>query len=111
MIALITSQTKLSFFPCIWEQGSTNPTINHKVVLLRYNKITLRELAEFREEVEGRLAAKAAEKVTEEDLKQLTEILDSIKSKLKDAELKWDEIIQEEPKFHRFGTTIVEKDR
>lgn len=57
------------------------------------------------------MAAKAAEKVTEEDLKQLTEILDSIKSKLKDAELKWDEIIQEEPKFHRFGTTIVEKDR
>jgi len=48
-------------------------------LLLQHQKISLGELAEFREEVEGLVAAKAAKKARKEDLEQLDVILQSIK--------------------------------
>jgi DNA-binding FadR family transcriptional regulator len=68
--------------------------------LLRYRKISLRELAEFREEVEGLVAAKAAQKAKREDVKQLNLSLESMKSHLDATEFNWSEIIKEDNKFH-----------
>jgi len=68
--------------------------------LLRYQKISLRELAEFREEVEGLVAAKAAQKAKKEDVKQLNVFLESIKAHLDASEFNWSEIIKEDNKFH-----------
>jgi DNA-binding FadR family transcriptional regulator len=45
-------------------------------LLLRDQKITLKELAEFREAVEGLIAAKAAQKAKKVDLRQLNNILE-----------------------------------
>jgi DNA-binding FadR family transcriptional regulator len=43
-------------------------------LLLQRQKISLRELAEFREEVEGLVAVKAAEKAKNRDIKQLSTV-------------------------------------
>jgi GntR family transcriptional regulator, transcriptional repressor for pyruvate dehydrogenase complex len=69
-------------------------------ILLRYRKISLHELAEFREVVEGVVAAKAAQKATREDLNELRLILHSIKTRLDTPEPKWDELIMEDTRFH-----------
>jgi DNA-binding FadR family transcriptional regulator len=70
-------------------------------LLLRYQKISLKELAEFREAVEGLVAAQAAKKSKKEDIKQLTIFLETIKNYLNAGELGWDEFIEEDNKFHR----------
>jgi len=69
-------------------------------LLLRHQKIRLRELAEFREEVEGLVAAKAAQKAKKEDLEQLKILLYSIEKILNSGELRWDEYIAADNKFH-----------
>lgn len=69
-------------------------------LLLRYQKIGLRELAEFREAVEGLVASKAAQKAKKEDIQQLTIFLESIKKNLNNAELRWDEFVADDKRFH-----------
>jgi len=76
-------------------------------LLLRYQKVSLRDLAEFREEVEGLVAAKAAQKAKKEDIKQLIIFLESIKNHLYADELRWDEIIREDNKFHLYLARIA----
>jgi DNA-binding FadR family transcriptional regulator len=69
-------------------------------LLLRYQKISLRELSEFREEVEGLLAAKAAQKAKKEDVSQLKTLLKSIENLLPFGVLRWDEIFKVDKEFH-----------
>jgi DNA-binding FadR family transcriptional regulator len=69
-------------------------------LLLRYQKINLKELIEFREAVEGLVAAKAAKRVRKADIDQLSIFLESMKSHLDSGELRWDEIIKEDNNFH-----------
>jgi GntR family transcriptional repressor for pyruvate dehydrogenase complex len=69
-------------------------------LLLQYQKVSLRELAEFRENVEGLVAAKAAQKAKKEDLEQLKILLYSIEKILNSGELRWDEYIAADNKFH-----------
>ena len=75
--------------------------------LLRYQKISLRELAEFREEVEGLVATKAAQKAKKEDIKQLNLFIESFKAHLDASEFNWNEIIKEDNKFHLFLARIA----
>jgi DNA-binding FadR family transcriptional regulator len=75
--------------------------------LLRYQKINLRELAEFREEVEGLVAAKAAQKARKEHIKQLNLSVQSFKAHLDASEFNWNEIIKEDNKFHLFLARIA----
>ena len=76
--------------------------------LLRYRRISLRELAEFREALEGEVAARAAEKATRDDLKELWSILDSIKNHLAAPEPEWDEVIFKDIEFHLALARIAE---
>lgn len=69
-------------------------------LLLRHQKISLRELAEFRENVEGLVAAKAAQKAKKEDLEQLKMLLYTIEKILNSGEPRWDEYIAADNKFH-----------
>ena len=69
-------------------------------LLIRYRKITLRELAEFREIFEPLVAFRAAEKIKEKDIKELRDIVRSIKKHLDSGELRWNEIMAEDKKFH-----------
>jgi DNA-binding FadR family transcriptional regulator len=76
-------------------------------LLLRYRKITLEELAEFREEVEGLVAAKAAQKASKVDKEQLNLRLMSIKNLLNADVFDLHEIVKEDNTFHLFLTTIT----
>lgn len=76
-------------------------------LLLRHQKISLRELAEFREEVEGLVAAKAAQKAKKADINQLNLYLMSIKNLLDADEFNWHEIITEDNKFHLYLSRIA----
>jgi len=78
----------------------TRPVSDSLDLLLRYQKVSLGELAEFREAVEGLLAAKAARRATKEDLKGLDILLESIKNHLHSGELRWNEIIKDDRAFH-----------
>jgi len=69
-------------------------------LLLQYQKVSLRELAEFRENVEGLVAAKAAQKAKKEDLEQLKMLLYTIEKILNSGELRWAEYIAADNKFH-----------
>ncbi len=69
-------------------------------ILLQYQKVSLRELAEFRENVEGLVAARAAQKAKKEDLEQLEMLLYSIEKILNSGDLRWDEYIAADNKFH-----------
>jgi GntR family transcriptional repressor for pyruvate dehydrogenase complex len=69
-------------------------------LLLRYQKISLRELAEFREIVEGIVAEKAARKAKKQHIRQLASFLESIENCMHAGELKWDEAVKEDNKFH-----------
>jgi len=69
-------------------------------LLLRYQKIRLKELSEFREEVEGMVAAKAAQMAKKEDIKQLKILLKSIATHLNFGVLRWDEIFKLDKIFH-----------
>jgi DNA-binding FadR family transcriptional regulator len=69
-------------------------------LLLRYQKISLKELSEFREEVEGLVAAKAAQKANKKDVKNLKNLLKSIENHLPLGESGWDEIFKLDKVFH-----------
>ncbi len=69
-------------------------------LLMRYQKISLRELAEFREAVEGLVAAQAARMATREDLSILHSFLRVIEGHLASADFDWEAIITEDNRFH-----------
>lgn len=70
-------------------------------LLLRLQKISLRELAEFREVVEGTMAAQAARKATVADVNDLRSCVDRIQEYMAAPESLWKEIREEDIKFHR----------
>jgi len=69
-------------------------------LLLRYRKIDLAELSEFREEVEGLVAVKAAQMARKEDIAHLKGLLKSMEEQLPRGELGWDEISRLDTLFH-----------
>ena len=76
-------------------------------LLLRYQKISLRELAEFREAVEGVVAAKATRKATREDVRTLRSLLCAIRDHLDAEHFDWDAVIEEDAKFHYYLARIT----
>jgi GntR family transcriptional regulator, transcriptional repressor for pyruvate dehydrogenase complex len=69
-------------------------------LLLRFQKISLSELSEFREEVEGLVAAKAALMAKKEDIAYLKGLMKSIEAELPRGESGWDEISRLDTLFH-----------
>jgi DNA-binding FadR family transcriptional regulator len=69
-------------------------------LLLRYQKIDLGELAEFREAVEGVVAAAAARRATGEDVRALRSSVRNIEAALASPDFDWDAVVREDNKFH-----------
>jgi GntR family transcriptional regulator, transcriptional repressor for pyruvate dehydrogenase complex len=69
-------------------------------LLLRYQKISLKELADFRETVEGVVAAKAARKATRQDVRALRALLRSIRGHLDADSFDWSAVVREDNRFH-----------
>ncbi len=69
-------------------------------LLLRYQKVSLRDLAEFREGVEGIVASLAVERAKNEDIKHLKRLLADAKTHLEEGASGWDEFIRVDNKLH-----------
>jgi len=69
-------------------------------LLLRYQKISLKELAEFREAVEGVVASKAARKATRQDVRTLGALVRSIRGYLDADSFDWSGVVREDNRFH-----------
>ena len=80
----------------------TKPMSESLSLLLQHQKIRLTELAEFREEVEGSIAARAARNAKRQDLRQLNAILESIKRCLEADDFHWEEIVMKDNQFHLY---------
>lgn len=85
----------------------TQPVSESLDLLLRYQKIDLRELAEFREEVEGAVAARAARRAKREDIERLTSFLQSIQTLLQEGQETWREAIKIDNQFHLYLARIA----
>jgi DNA-binding GntR family transcriptional regulator len=69
-------------------------------LLIRYQKVSLRDLAEFREGVEGMVAAMAAKRGTEADIRNLKGLLDDAGVFLKQGTPGWDAFIRIDNQIH-----------
>jgi len=69
-------------------------------LLIRYQRIPLRDLAEFREGVEGIVAGLAAERAKAENIKKLKRLLNEAKYHFKKGVSNWDEFIEADNKIH-----------
>ena len=69
-------------------------------LLLRSQKVSLKDLAEFREEVEGIVTGHAAELAEEEDIHALYDILEEAKSIIDQGKPDWDRFIDIDNNFH-----------
>lgn len=86
----------------------TQPMSESLELLLRYQRITLRELAEFRETMEGLVAALVARRARKGSLKPLEDLLESIRRHLGEKEPPWDEILAEDKKFHLYVVGLAQ---
>jgi len=69
-------------------------------LLIRSQKASLRDLAEFREGVEGMVAALAVERATKEDMRQLKGLLKEAKEHLDAGTERWDAFIRVDNQIH-----------
>ncbi|MGQ9617042.1 MAG: FadR/GntR family transcriptional regulator [Spirochaetota bacterium] len=69
-------------------------------LLIRYQRIPLRDLAEFREGVEGIVAGLAAERAKAEDIRNLKKLLNEAKRHFKKGVSNWDDFIEADNKIH-----------
>jgi GntR family transcriptional repressor for pyruvate dehydrogenase complex len=69
-------------------------------LLIRYQKVSLRDLAEFREGVEGMVASLAAKRATEEDLRHLKGLLKDALACLNQGTPGWDAFIRIDNQIH-----------
>jgi len=69
-------------------------------LLIRYQKVSLRDLAEFREGVEGLVAGLAAERAKSDDILRLEELLAEAKTHLEHGISHWVEFIEADNLIH-----------
>ncbi len=87
---------------------NTQPVSESLDLLLRYQKVDLKELAEFREEVEGAVAAKAARKAKRGDIQKLTSYLKSLENLQNGGSKTWREAIKVDNQFHLYLAKIAD---
>lgn len=69
-------------------------------LLIRYQKVSLKDLAEFREGVEGLVAGLAAERAKSDDIFRLEELRAEAKTNLEHGISHWDEFIEADNRIH-----------
>jgi len=82
-------------------KGVTSESFSENLgLLIRYKKVSLRDLAEFREGIEGTVAALAAERATAEDLVILQELYDQSAAAFAAGPEQWDTAIRCDEQIH-----------
>jgi DNA-binding FadR family transcriptional regulator len=70
-------------------------------LMIRYRKISLLHLNEFREDVEGIVTARAAERADESDIKKLDGLLAEAAKIMENGKERWLEFLEIDKQFHR----------
>jgi GntR family transcriptional regulator, transcriptional repressor for pyruvate dehydrogenase complex len=82
-------------------KGVTTEQISENLgLLIRYRKVSLQNLAEFREALEGLVAGLAAERATGKDIKRLQELLDEARRNMELGPEHWDDFIRVDEQIH-----------
>ncbi|MBN2322317.1 MAG: FadR family transcriptional regulator [Spirochaetes bacterium] len=79
---------------------TTHQVSESLALLIRYQKIPLKDLAEFREGVEGIVASFAAERKNGREKQKLGELLDTARFHLESGISHWDEFIDTDNRIH-----------
>ena len=83
-------------------KGSISEPITESLgLMLRYRKISLVHLNEFREDVEGIVTARAAERAEESDIRKLDDLLTQAAKIVNSAGQGWLEFLEIDKQFHR----------
>jgi DNA-binding FadR family transcriptional regulator len=96
---LIEIRTGVAGGSIIREVNSENLSENLGL-LIRNRAVSLRDLAEFREGMEGGVAALAAQRATEADWTMLQELLEEADGHLKEGRKGWDAFVRVDEKIH-----------
>ncbi|MBW2057258.1 MAG: FadR family transcriptional regulator [Deltaproteobacteria bacterium] len=96
---LITIKTGVGGGPIV-KAVTTRQVTESLALLLRYQKVSLRDLAEFREGVEGIVTGLAAERAEQRDIEHLRDLLAKAKAHLEGGVSEWDEFIQVDNALH-----------
>jgi GntR family transcriptional repressor for pyruvate dehydrogenase complex len=81
-------------------QPTTHQMTESLDLLIRYQKVSLRELAEFREGIEGIVAGLAVKRAKKEDVRQLRELLRDAENYLESGTGSWDAFIRTDNQIH-----------
>jgi DNA-binding FadR family transcriptional regulator len=79
----------------------SEPMAESLSLMLRYRKISLLHLNEFREDVEGIVTARAAERAEESDIQKLDDLLAQAAKIMPQGKERWLEFLEIDKQFHR----------
>lgn len=79
---------------------NTEPVTESLALLMQHRRVSLQELAEFRESIEGRVAALAAERASTEEVDQLKQLLSRARSYLKGGVANWEKFCVADKQIH-----------
>ncbi len=78
----------------------SDPLVESLGLMLRSRQISLAHLNEFREDVEGFVTARAAERAEETDIGELTDLLAKAKQSIEQGPDHWQDFLEIDKKFH-----------
>jgi GntR family transcriptional repressor for pyruvate dehydrogenase complex len=96
---LITIKTGVSGGPVV-KAVTTHEVSESLALLIRYQRVSLRNLAEFREGVEGIVTGLAAERAQKKDIQHLKGLLGEAKAYVEKGVSHWDKFIQVDNSLH-----------
>jgi DNA-binding FadR family transcriptional regulator len=79
---------------------NTEPVTESLALLMQHRQVSLQELAEFREDIEGRVAALAAERAHDDELNQLHTLLAKAQSYLANGVADWEKFCLVDKQIH-----------
>jgi len=96
---LIAIKTGVNGGPVV-KEVTTHQVSESLALLIRYQKIPLRDLAEFREGVEGIVAGLAAGRAEKKDIERLKTLLEDARRHLENGVSRWDDFIEVDNSLH-----------
>lgn len=84
----------------IVKKVNTEPVTESLALLMQHRQVSMQELAEFREGVEGHVAALACERISDEEIHQLEQLLSQARSYLAGGVARWEQFCIVDKQIH-----------